>query len=197
MSEWKLFDGGEAHVSTAEFHQGREAVNHWEQPNHRPRMEAALRFAQHASVVGPKSVVDLGCGDGAMLQELGNLGIDAWGYDFHAPYTESWKARGVNAYQLDWVRRKRFVNLASVVLLTEVLEHLTDPHAALRWLRKSARPQRIIASSPANETAESHDACHAWAWDYDCYQKLFADAGWYVSAHAIVDWSQVVLAERL
>lgn len=204
--EWKLFDTETAHVSTAEFHADRERAPHLEQDWHRPRLEQAARFVlQAAAAAGGNwghgvtvSWSDLGCGDGGLLQLVHGMGMPAllgWGYDFAPANQAGWDERGVVAEALDvfgadWGR----VRVGTIASATEVLEHLTDPHQAVRRIRL-AGAQWLIASSPRNENALVHDACHAWAWDEDGYRALLEGGGWTVRQHVGVGFFQVVLAE--
>lgn len=193
MTEYR-FEGME-HVSTREFHEHRERAPHWEQGAHRPRMEFALELIDTLPV---GMVVDLGCGDGGLLAQLPHRDPPrlGWGYDFAPANKAGWMERGVGAYELNWWEKRAYVVLAPVVVLTEVLEHVEDPRGVLAWLRRSSTVRAVVASSPAFETPESHDACHRWGWDFEGYDDLFRAAGWRIDRHATVDWSQVLLAGR-
>lgn len=207
MTEWKLFEGSVPYVSTAEFHADRERAPHLEQKFHRGRLERAAEFAAAAYVEkanqGRKQITlsDLGCGDGGFLQLLRrtipdrdtqNVGFQAWGYDFAPANAAGWTERDVVAYALDvFGADVQRVILGEIVVMTEVLEHLEDPHGVLRWARQA---DRLICSSPWNETPNSHSPEHAWAWDLDGYTKMIENAGWTIDRHETVDLFQVVLA---
>ncbi|MEV6504775.1 methyltransferase domain-containing protein [Streptomyces sp. NPDC051642] len=207
MAEHKLFDGDVPHVSTAAFHAHRERVPHLEQPAHQGRLNTAHAFviealqAHAARKPGTDDVTlsDLGCGDGGLLQTLrGVVGLTAWGYDFQPSNQAGWRERGVTAYQRD-VFGPPDPTLSAPVLgdisvTTEVLEHVADPHGAVRWVGEHSR--YLVASSPWNETPESHDECHAWAWDQDGYRALVEQGGFTVLRHETVGQFQVVLAEQ-
>jgi 2-polyprenyl-3-methyl-5-hydroxy-6-metoxy-1,4-benzoquinol methylase len=194
--EYKLFEGDVPFVSTAEFHRDRERAPHLEQSAHVARLYAAAEFVR--KVGKGLTVSDLGCGDGGLLSLIMGDVHFAWGYDFQPSNAEGWAQRGVNASQLDvfngdWDE----VAFGNVVIMTEVLEHLADPHGILRRLHAEQNVNHIVASSPRNETPESHSPEHAWAWDPAGYAKLFEDTGWHVTQHAIPDhYFQVILAER-
>lgn len=205
--EWKLFDTETAYVSTAQFHADRERAPHLEQEWHRPRLDMAAQFVLQAAVTAregswnPGTTVswsDLGCGDGGLLQLVRRMGMDGlfgWGYDFAPANQAGWDERGVVAEALDvfgadW----EHVKVGTIASATEVLEHLTDPHGAVRRIRL-AGARWLVCSSPRNENALVHDACHAWAWDMDGYRALLEGAGWTVRQHAGVGFFQVVLAE--
>lgn len=197
MSEWKLFEGDVPYVSTAEFHADRERAPHLEQEFHRERLELAAQFVRQAvQDIGGASVSDLGCGDGGLLSLIQGeddvLGV--WGYDFCPANEAGWSERGVEAYALDvfgedWDR----VNVGTVVVMTEVLEHLADPHGILRQL-ESRGAARLVCSSPWNENALTHSPEHAWAWNPEGYANLLTGAGWEIQEHRQAGLFQVVLA---
>lgn len=202
MTVWKLFAGDTAHVASAAFHADRERAPHLEQPTHRPRLEKAaelVRWYQHHRQIPALSVTDLGCGDGGLLSLLkADPGITAWGYDFQPSNQAGWSERGIDGRHADvfntdqWT--DRHVELGELVVMTEVLEHLTDPWAVTRALHQ-AGVRAIVASSPATETDRSHCAEHAWAFDEDGYKALFDDTGWTVLRHERVGMFQVLVAE--
>lgn len=206
MTEWKLFEGDVAHVSTEAFHWDRERAPHWEQPIHRPRLEAALRLVVAAQdsvrVVDGSTriikVVDLGCGDGGLVAQLNSERyahrIAAVGYDFQPSNRGGWEERGIEycTFRFNFVEHWELVVDADVYVMTECLEHLTDPHEAVRRVR--AREAQLVCSSPWTEHAGSHDECHAWAWDLDGYESLIRDAGFEVREHVKEGMFQVMWA---
>lgn len=196
MTEWKLFDGDVPHVSTPEFHEHRERAPHLEQPHHQDRLHTAARMVLDCR--GASTFCDLGCGDGGLLS-LVQCGFGkAWGYDFQPSNMAGWKERGVDAAYLDVFGADRDrVLLGGVAAMTEVLEHLADPHGTLRWLYNAEfGPYEIVVSSPVNEHAGMHDECHAWAWDFSGYEAMAVNAGWRVREHVTVGPFQVMRLER-
>lgn len=203
MTEYRFFEGDTAYVSTAAFHADRERAPHLEQGPHQWRLHTAASFVGIAQgLLGhPATVSDLGCGDGGLLSVLATSDyalMGAWGYDFAPANVAGWAERGVTASALDvfgddWDG----VKLGNIVVMTEVIEHLTDPHGTLRKLR-AARvrdvAQYLVCSSPWTETDQSHCGEHAWAWDVEGYIKLLTDAGWTVQRHVTDSMFQVVLA---
>ena len=195
MSETKLFDSDVADVSTFAFHEHRSRARHLEEPGHRDRLVTAARFVTVAAGMGGKTLSDLGCGDGGLLS-LVQERVDAWGYDFCPANAAGWSERGVKAEALDVFGADRDkVVLGDITTVTEVLEHLTDPHGAVRWIAERSR--YIVASSPHDETAEHHDECHAWAWDRDGYRALIGAAGYRVLQHRDAGRFQVILGMRM
>jgi hypothetical protein len=86
------------------------------------------------------------------------------------------------------------VRWGDVVVVTEMLEHLVDPHGFVQNIPNSVR--FVVASSPVNETDRNHYEFHLWAWDAAGYAALFTDVGWTVVDHRGVGPYQVLLASR-
>jgi 2-polyprenyl-3-methyl-5-hydroxy-6-metoxy-1,4-benzoquinol methylase len=144
-----------------------------------------------------RSVSDLGCGDGGLLSLLqAEETVSCWGYDFQPSNQAGWRERGIRAYPLDAFGADRArVQLGNITVMTEVAEHLADPHDVVRWVGRRSR--FVVASSPWNETPQSHDECHCWCWDHDGYRALIEQGGYTVLRHETVGQFQVVLGERL
>jgi hypothetical protein len=218
--EAKLFDGDRAPVSTFAFHQHRERAPHLEQGVHRSRLELAARLVREAAgrrlieraavniLDGYVTVSDLGCGDGGLLQLLkDDPSLEAWGYDFQPSNPAGWAERGIEAYsrnvfdagaEMAGLPINPSALCGEIVIMTEVLEHLSRPHQVLAWLahpNNGGRGRYLVCSSPWTETAESHDACHAWAWDQDGYRAMIESAGFDVLAHETTGMFQVVMAK--
>lgn len=192
--EWKLFEGDIPYVSTAEFHADRERAPHVEQPFHRVRMDLALDCVRSAAHwYGEPTLSDLGAGDGGFLTLVTPHVGRAWGYDFCPANLAGARERGMDVRDADFTRDP--VEFGTITTMTEVLEHMADPHGMLRRL-KSEGVRVVVASSPYVETDISHDACHAWAWDEAGYRELFENSGWSVARHETVPYFQVILARR-
>lgn len=192
MAEYKLFEGDVAPFTDDEFYRDREAAHHLEEGGHRERILLALDFAHIAARdFGCKTFSDLGCGDGGWVQVATTDGLTAWGYDMQPSNIEY----GRNVRKVD-VRLTNFeegtIRYGDCTVMTEVLEHVSDPHGILREL-----PSRVlIASSPFHETADAHYEYHNWAWDEDGYAAMVEAAGFKVIKHENVWLNQVILAVR-
>jgi 2-polyprenyl-3-methyl-5-hydroxy-6-metoxy-1,4-benzoquinol methylase len=198
MSEYRLFTGEIPYVSTAEFHADRERAPHLEQAFHQERLYLAAEFVKQAArESGGATVSDLGCGDGGLLSLVQDApGVrDAWGYDFCPANEAGWVERGVQAEQLDvfggdWNE----VGTGSIIVMTEVLEHLADPHGILRRVIQRDGAKGLVCSSPWNERPGMHSPEHAWAWDFEGYASMITTAGWTIVRHEQAGLFQVVLA---
>lgn len=195
--EWRLFpEGTVPEYTTAEWYAGRDAAPHVDEPLHRPRLELA---AEHVRLVarerGLRSLSDLGAGDGGLLWLLRQSGLNAWGYDLQQTNCDAAEQRGVAVQLRDVLADERIV-FGDIAVVTEMLEHLIDPHAFVRRLLTDERgPKAVVASSPRTETGEHHYEFHTWAWDMEGYWALFAQ-GWTVTRHDPCGMFQVLTAVR-
>lgn len=195
--EWKLFDGPVAPFTDSEFYKDREAAHHLEQYGHSERLQMAAEFVRQAYDTFDVSkrdphVVDLGCGDGGMLSLLRDMGIPSYGYDMQPSNIDYARdVRGVDAFFVDFSTEPEIE--ADIVILTEVLEHVTDPHGIVRNLET----QFLVASSPFHETGDAHYEFHVWAWDDEGYDAMLIEAGYEIIRHEHAWLNQVVLAKKV
>jgi hypothetical protein len=89
---------------------------------------------------------------------------------------------------------------ADMVVLTEILEHLPEPVAALSLARQRAR--LLVASSPVSEPLSGPwgGAEHLWSFDLRSYRALLSEAGWRMRHRVILSTEgayrfQIILAE--
>lgn len=183
MAEWQLFEPGTVpFFTTPAFFEAHP----WVDPNHqhghaeRTAMVAALvrKFAQDHAV---SSLVDLGCGDGSLLGQLRDLPIPMWGYDAGAQNGEHARVAGLDVRPADLLSSP--IEYADLIVATEVVEHLVDPHGFIRSLPGN----KLILSSPSAEDGAWHYEHHSWAWDLDGYAELVKSCGWTVVDHVECD----------
>lgn len=194
------------------------SCNHLDAPTgaHRVRLTAAAKAVHNVVAFDRrvKAVVDLGCGDGALLSLIdpevwdraSGMGFDvikdSIGYamnvrEVHAQLlnavTQDWRKAACTAlwgFSDEWPMTPR----PWLVVATEMLEHLENPHAFLRKL--SGEAEWIAASSPWGETPDAHEWNHAWAWDEEGYAAMFHACGWEIVTQQRVGWSQLMTARR-
>lgn len=183
MTEYRLQESD--YPSTFEYHEHRERAPHLEQNWHCGRLYMAAKFIRQ---INPSSVVDLGCGDGGLLSLIKY--IPSWGYDFCPANSAGWVERGVTAELRDVFNTDFTPRWGELVAVTEVLEHLRDPHGVVEWIAKNAK--YIVASSPVEELPGGHVDEHIWSWDYDGYADLIGKH-FTILNHRKVDWNQVLV----
>lgn len=191
--QWKLFEGDTCEFATAEWYEDREAAHHLEEYGHKERLQKAMDYTQLAwNWFGARSVVDLGCGDGGFLSLCKQADMKSWGYDIQPKNIEyARSARKVDA-RLTNFEDDATIAYGDLAVMTEVLEHLVDPHKTLRDLPSKL----LIASSPYGETGDAHYEFHLWAFDFDGYKDLVTQAGYKVILHDVVWLNQIILAVR-
>lgn len=123
-----------------------------------------------------ETVIDLGAGDGTFLEELlcvtaGKVraaGVDAGHGNVNVATTLRRPVFLGNLWH--WAHERT----DDVAVLTEVLEHLVNPHKLVSELRTNW----LIVTSPSGESDRWHYEHHAWAWDREGYERLVTDGGW-------------------
>lgn len=214
MTEHKLFDPADPpEWLDPEWWRDRPHCDHLGSPTgaHRARLEAAAELAVKAAGPMPElggivtQIVDLGAGDGALLELVGRR-PHAWGYDIiREDVRYARDVRGVEVHLRNVRRALEDGGLSlgapeyqnCVAVLTEVLEHMADPHGFLRLLAARPEVRYVVASSPHSETPEQHEWNHAWAWDCRGYLAMFRAAGFKGVEYQEVEWSQLWLFERV
>jgi 2-polyprenyl-3-methyl-5-hydroxy-6-metoxy-1,4-benzoquinol methylase len=153
-------------------------------------MEMAADLVRQARMPG-QPVVDLGCNGGHLLELIGK---PCWGYDIaRSPLAVAFG----NGHDARWANiATDELQLAPVVAICEVLEHLENPHAVVA--RLNVDPVRfVVASGPYRETAEDHYEQHLWAWDEEGFAKLFTDVGFNVVKQTTSGIFQAILLARV
>lgn len=197
--EWQLFTTeAPPEWTTPEWYASREAAPHLEQEGHRERLVLTLDMVNEAirRVGTDAKVVDLGAGDGGLLSTLPD-DVIKFGFDLQGSNVAAARRRRVDVRFGDVIAEwpKRSDDVGNIIVASEFLEHLVDPHDMVRRIRSSGA-SFLIASSPYTETGESHYEFHTWAWDEAGYRALLEDNGWNVLRQERAWISQVLLAER-
>jgi 2-polyprenyl-3-methyl-5-hydroxy-6-metoxy-1,4-benzoquinol methylase len=210
VTEYRLFDPADPpEWLDPKWWRDRPHCDHLGSPTgaHVARLKAAERHARIAALVAGSighitadaaPVCDLGAGDGALLSLLPkSLREKSWGYDLIAADVEyAQDVRDVSVTQAN-IQTGFYdyegvpIELSDVVVLTEVLEHMADPHGFLKLLHARPEVRFVVASSPFQETPEKHEWNHAWCWDTLGYERMFHAAGFEALNLEPVEWSQV------
>jgi len=197
MTEIRLYPPGTIpECATVEWYADRDRAPHIDQDLHRPRLLAAARFVVDLAA-GERfhTIIDLGAGDGGLLELLGELlpDIDAYGYDLQPSNIIGAAERGVSVRYGDVLELAAAGKLEVsrypahptttrrvIAVCTEMLEHLVDPHQLLRQLAAAPPVGALVASSPWTETNGGAYEHHLWAWDEAGYAELLESTGWTV-----------------
>lgn len=192
MTEYRLHDPGSVpECTTPQWYAGRDHAPHLEQPTHRARILVAAGYVvEVAQMLGVSTAVDLGAGDGGLLSLLGP-GITGWGYDLQPTNIAAARGRGVDVSLVDVTGPIRW---GDVVIATELLEHLRDPHGLLA--RAVLHGRALVCSAPCGETPEVHYEHHVWAWDQEGFAEMVTGAGWRIIRHGTIGATQIALAVR-
>lgn len=138
-----------------------------------------------------ESVVDVGCNGGHLLELVGK---PCWGYDIADSPLSVAREAGHDARRADITTD--VLELAPLVTICEVLEHLENPHAVVARLNED--PVRIVfGSGPYLETAEDHYEQHVWAWDLDGFAEMFVEAGFKIVEQRTASVFQALVAVRV
>ncbi len=109
-----------------------------------------LCFSKQAvlQMVEPGAVLDIGCGDGLLLEELKKQGIEGIGIDLSSKAVAIGVSRGLDCRQHDLSEALPFQAEAfDTVILTDVLEHLFQPAEVLKEARRVCK-KHILVSVP-------------------------------------------------
>lgn len=104
-------------------------------------------------------VLDVGCGDGAFLAALAARGYRVHGVDIDDGAVAAARARGVLAEQ--GAAGDCEVAMFDAITLWDLVEHVADPRALVRWLAAHVEPGgRIVVVTP--DAGSQLDAISRW-----------------------------------
>lgn len=89
---------------------------------------------------GSVPLLDVGCGNGAVLRVAKTLGIQALGIDFSSAAVAFCRSEGLEAEVLDFASGALDGRDFGLVTFWDVLEHLIDPSAFIRSAARALRP---------------------------------------------------------
>jgi hypothetical protein len=144
-------------------------------------VERLLRRISADDSGSAKSVLDVGCGTGVVIDHLRRAGIDCRGVELGRPQLipglAGYVTTGIEAAQLPAAERER----VGTILLLDVLEHIEDPGAFLRTLL-AAFPQvrHVVIALPARmELWSNYDEFfgHFLRYDKRTLLQLASEAG--------------------
>lgn len=151
-------------------------------PAPRFRVRTILRILTEAS---PRSIVDLGCGDGTLLAEIRSSLPQTIlaGIDLSAPQIEENRKRfpeiewyAGNVERDDFATPHRF----DAITTSELIEHLGDPAAFLRALHRIAAPRALLVlSTQSGRIGETErHVGHIRHFSKEEMSRLLNECGW-------------------
>lgn len=103
-----------------------------------------LQFAQPNS-----KVLDIGCGDGSSLLTIQSCGAEAYGTEFDHNVIAPAEQLGLNIHIGDLNTIPQPDEWFDVITMNQLLEHVTDPQAFLRQVKKKLKPGgQIVVTTP-------------------------------------------------
>ena len=134
----------------------------------------------------PASVVEVGCGDGALLAELARRGFASRlaGFEIAATAAELARRRGLDVQLFDGHSIRAADGSFELGLLSHVLEHVPDPTALLRETARVCG--RVLVEVPLESNLsgrrrakrrESERIGHVQAFDRRAVERLVEEAG--------------------
>lgn len=152
---------------------------HW--PDHIERVRWTIaEGVQLAKQLKAVSLIDLSCGDGAVLRGIAAELPEStlyFGDLVHAPHVQH-VGPIEEALRLEGL-------CADLLVMTETLEHLADPDAVLRAAR--VRFRGLLVSTPIGEDATHDNIEHYWSWQMEDVLGMLTEAGWTPYRYARLD----------
>lgn len=138
------------------------AYDHTRWPDHVQRVAETIRtLDEFAHETGARSVADLSCGDGAVV----NGSTRPWQRKVLGDLTTTGPLE-TGLGRLDPV---------DMYVCSETLEHLEDPDAVLRQIREKAG--HLLLTTPTDEVSDENPE-HYWGWGTEDIRAMLVSAGW-------------------
>ena len=90
-----------------------------------------------------KKLLDVGCGVGTTLEVAREMGLEAEGVELNQRLSEIVRGKGFVVYN-DFIENLNFVHKYDIILMIDLIEHLTDPIAVLNSLKNILTDDGII-----------------------------------------------------
>jgi 2-polyprenyl-3-methyl-5-hydroxy-6-metoxy-1,4-benzoquinol methylase len=121
-----------------------------------PRQESI-----HSSVFWLKSkpngrLLEVGCGSGAMMESMKELGWQVEGVDFDPVAVEQARSKGLTVHLGTLTEQELPGNTFDAIAANHVIEHVPDPIALLRECRRLLRPGGLLVLITPNASSWGH-----------------------------------------
>jgi SAM-dependent methyltransferase len=142
------------------------------------------------SADSPGKILEVGCGDGAMLRLLAGRGMDATGVDASSTGIKRCRTLGLDAQCLD-VSSDGLPfedNLFDTIISLETFEHLMNPYYVLQEVRRVLRPSgRFLCSVPNPLTG--HPYLYPGLFEYNNFRRFLEQSGFSVDQVRPWQWA--------
>lgn len=105
-------------------------------------------------------LLDLGCGNGRLLQAIAAMGFEAEGVDVSAEAVALCRAKGLRAQTMDVSVALTFNAEFDICVSAEVIEHVFDPYRFFGQINRLLKPGGLAIVTTPNF------AYYVWTWRY-------------------------------
>jgi SAM-dependent methyltransferase len=134
----------------------------------------------------PASILEVGCGDGWLLDRLRERNLSATGVEINESAVKKCKDRGLKVFLPAESGMEAIRN--DVVCLLQTIEHVPNPREFLATLVQQYQPEQIILSAPCFESLLGYTSDplswpphHATAWSRKAFDTLAGLLGFQIS----------------
>jgi SAM-dependent methyltransferase len=135
--------------------------------------------------LAPRSVVDVGCGTGVLLEELRGHQVDVFGLELADAAIAFCRKRGLTVQKFDIEKDSPPDRRADVVISTEVAEHLPE-HCADRFVDLLTGLADVVVLTAATPSAGATDHVNEQPNEY--WIRKFAARGRYFDEQLSMRW---------
>src|SRR4051812_45273883 len=168
----------------------------WRELGAEGKADHVLELVARAGLAAPRTVCEVGCGDGAVLGVLGRRGFggERVGYGISASGVALARERPEvdAAHVFDGARVPVADDAYDLVFATHVLEHVPDPAPLTRELLRAGRAVVLEVPLEANLSARrpaaraaSEGVGHLHRFNRRAIRRLVTEAGWTVAAELV------------
>lgn len=138
----------------------------------------------------PTMVLEVGCGDGMLLELLANRGIPAMGVDASSSGVGRCIQRGLRAQCLDVSTEPLPFSddELDLVVSLETFEHLMNPHYALQEVRRVLRPRGTFICSIPNPLT-GHPYIYPGLFEYQNFRQFLTQSGFAIQRVLPWQWA--------